>query len=1253
MKRVLSINYHQDAAIGREKRLKTPVSDQNLRGNYLQQKTNDEYTVGWICAVTTEYVAAQAILDEKHAGPEKVSQANQTDYTLGSIGKHNVVIATLPYGEYGTASAATVAADMSHNFPNIRIRLMAGIGGGAPSERNDIRLGDIVVSAASNGTSSVFQYDYGRTIQGQPFQPTRFLDQPPMILRTAMTGLMARYECEGHQLEETINVILERNPRLLGKYSRPHESSDRLYCNTFVHPSNDDSDCEKSCGDNSLIVRPRRTQENSSPAIHYGVIASANQLMQNAIIRDKISSEYDILCFEMEAGGLMNNFPCLVIRGICDYSDSHTNKIWQGYAAMAAAAYAKDLINRLPPLESAAPQSTINLASSQLPLQEKMPYTISVEQMNALLDSLRFDQIEARQMTIKNAHAKTCRWLLQKSEYISWLDTAKLSEHRGFLWIKGKPGTGKSTLMKFALNSAKKTMRDKTIIYFFFNARGEELEKSTIGMYRSLLLQLLEKLPELRNNLELPKLTARPGEGYNWTPELLTSLLDQAIQSLKESCIVCFIDALDECDENQIRSMIKFFERVGESPTAGSFRVCFSSQEGHTQDMISYANSELKIGNSALANQIRAELQDKASGVFMWVVLVVNILNKEHDKGRIHVLRKRLQEIPADLHELFRDILTRDRQDTDELLLCIQWVLFTKQPLRPEQLYFAMLSSILYEWNPNEITASDIERFILNSSKGLTEVTKSKTPTVQFIHESVKDYLLKENGLRDIWPDFRTNVNGDSHERLKQCCLNYIAVGKTAYLEMATKAAPEEAKGQRQLANASFPFLEYAVKNVLHHANQAEAHGAKQSEILKEFPLDDWIQLDNFLERHEIRRHKRNVSFLYILAELNMSHLIRHHPDILSFLSVEEQRYGTPLFATLAMNSSESLRAFLDAYLEIDPSFRDTIEDYYSDGIGKNSLGRSFKFSQASCFRDLVIKGATLAAAFYLKTPGNNVNLNSYARRYLITAVASGHKSILKLFLDKGVNLDYRKLLSAAISNRHEAIVDLLIDHGAKFGRKDEYGRTFLSIAAEKGLYSLVEQSLNSGVDISNEWGGRSPLSYAAESGNQATVRLLLDRGAELDAKDPMGRTPLLHAARSGSEAIVRLLLDRGAELHAKDEMGRTPLSHAAQSNSKATVNLLLDRGAELDAKDQGGRTPLFYAVAIGSETTVQLLLGRGARIDIEDNNQTTPLSCAVHSGEKTMVQLLLEKGTGIDTKDQMIGALLLYATQSGNAPMV
>jgi nucleoside phosphorylase len=149
----------------------------------------NDYTVGWICAISTEYVAAQAFLDEKQEGPEHVSVNDNNDYTLGKVGRHNVVIAVLPDGEYGTSSAVIVARDMLHSFPNIRIGLMVGIGGGVPSSKHDIRLGDIVVSAPRDGSGGVFQYDFGKTIQDQSFRTIGFLNQPPAILRTAMNGL--------------------------------------------------------------------------------------------------------------------------------------------------------------------------------------------------------------------------------------------------------------------------------------------------------------------------------------------------------------------------------------------------------------------------------------------------------------------------------------------------------------------------------------------------------------------------------------------------------------------------------------------------------------------------------------------------------------------------------------------------------------------------------------------------------------------------------------------------------------------------------------------------------------------------------------------------------------------------------------------------------------------------------------------------------------------------------------------------------
>lgn len=323
------------------------------------------YTVGWICALETEYVAAQSFLDEEHKGPEYVSPHDNNDYTLGKIGKHNVVIAVLPDGEYGTSSAASVARDMLHSFPNVRIGLMVGIGGGAPSSKHDIRLGDIVVSAPRHGESGVFQYDFGKTIQNQSFQPTGFLNQTPMVLRTAINGIKAEHKRKGHQIEQAINGVLQESPRLRRDYKRPDMNSDRLYLSEFVHTKEEET-CAVACGDNpsSLVPRMKRTESDDNPAIFYGTIASSNQLMKDAVARDSLAKEKEVLCFEMEAAGLMNHFPCLVIRGICDYADSHKNKEWQGYAAMAAAAYAKNLLCRIPLNKMEAEEKLCDVISS-------------------------------------------------------------------------------------------------------------------------------------------------------------------------------------------------------------------------------------------------------------------------------------------------------------------------------------------------------------------------------------------------------------------------------------------------------------------------------------------------------------------------------------------------------------------------------------------------------------------------------------------------------------------------------------------------------------------------------------------------------------------------------------------------------------------------------------------------------------------------------------------------------------------------
>lgn len=307
-----------------------------------------DYTVAWICAVSTERVAAEAFLDEEHELPTSVSPHDNNSYKLGKVGRHMVVIAVLPDGEYGTSSAACVARDLLHSFPNIRIGLMVGIGGGAPSQKHDIRLGDIVVGTTRGGKSGVLRYDFGKAIQNQPLEMVGFMNQAPPSLRTAVSGLKSHYEGNGHTIQEAVEKALAKKPRLRKRYKLPGHEHDRLYQSHIIHQ---DGSCPEHCGDDEtvLVARTQRTDEDDDPTIHYGVIASADKLMKDASIRDRLARDHDVLCFEMEAAGLVNHFPCLIIRGICDYSDTHKNDQWQGYAAMVAAAYAKDLLLQIVP----------------------------------------------------------------------------------------------------------------------------------------------------------------------------------------------------------------------------------------------------------------------------------------------------------------------------------------------------------------------------------------------------------------------------------------------------------------------------------------------------------------------------------------------------------------------------------------------------------------------------------------------------------------------------------------------------------------------------------------------------------------------------------------------------------------------------------------------------------------------------------------------------------------------------------------
>jgi hypothetical protein len=444
----------------------------------------------------------------------------------------------------------------------------------------------------------------------------------------------------------------------------------------------------------------------------------------------------------------------------------------------------------------------------------------------SLQTALAFPEMSLRPASIETAQAKTCKWIFETPQYRRWLDPASRLAHHGILWIKGKPGAGKSTIMKHILHTSQRKDDPGKFVSFFFNARGQGLVRSTEGLYRALLCQVVDSVPSLQDMVD-PEL--RPiFKDQGWPLELLKDLFREAVRQYQyDASLTCCVDALDECDEDEVRNMLELFEDLGEMATEDElpFLVCFTSRHypkitiahveevvidqlrGHQDDISEYVQRRLKLPHVevALKEELVFEIREKSFGVFLWVVLVVGLLNKTGDRGNVHLLRNRLQEMPPNLRELFDDILERDQPDANFLPI-IQWMLYSRKPLTAAELYFAVmistdsLTETTIRWDEDVVNERVLRDFITTSSKGFLEIVfvpvrgrrrhknlpslKDRLLPVQFIHESVREFFLT-CGLERLDTSLESrdqSVATASHQKLANWCLSYMQLSLSQHL---------------------------------------------------------------------------------------------------------------------------------------------------------------------------------------------------------------------------------------------------------------------------------------------------------------------------------------------------------------------------------------------------------------------------------------------------------------------------------------
>ncbi|KAB2570645.1 hypothetical protein DBV05_g10678 [Lasiodiplodia theobromae] len=524
-------------------------------------RSRDQYTVGWIAALDCELTAAMSMLDEEHEQPHDFERGPNDDnvYVWGEINKHNIAIACLKAGVCGTTSAATTAMRLLSAFPNIKFGLMVGIGAGVPQRGNkpDIRLGDVVISEPGGSTGGVYLYDLVKAKSGGISEPKGFLNSPPGILLKSLTRLRAEHKLKGMDIQRHLDRITpnmaEPDDDTPGFVHQGVEN-DRLFKPDSLHVDGDD--CE-NCIASEQVKRKERPRP-TRPRFHYGIIASGNTLVKDGAHRDELIKRVPggCLCLEMEAAGLMNDFPCLVVRGICDYADTHKNDQWQPYAAVTAAAYARELLHFVPreEVERAAKATEIMQEfAGQLEANHKITKDTNQRVKQAEIKRwLSPVDPESNWATARSQYySNTGQWFLERDEFSNW------KKHPGsFLWLHGRPGCGKTILSSTIIDHLRRVeppSKSKNAVLFYYFDFKDTSKRSTSNFIRTLLMQLSTASDEAWKKLE-ELYDSRKGNSQSLDSDLI-----KAFQSISANFdhIMIVLDALDEAMESERTYLIQ------------------------------------------------------------------------------------------------------------------------------------------------------------------------------------------------------------------------------------------------------------------------------------------------------------------------------------------------------------------------------------------------------------------------------------------------------------------------------------------------------------------------------------------------------------------------------------------------------------------------------------------------------------------------------------------------------------------------
>ncbi|KJK86072.1 hypothetical protein H633G_10085 [Metarhizium anisopliae BRIP 53284] len=1047
----------------------------------------DAYQVGWICALPIEAAAAKEMLDENFGNLDEQDGADTNSYTLGRVGKHYVVIACLPGGQYGTPPATTVAINMMRTFSrSMRIGLMVGIGGGIPSADHDVRLGDIVVSQPDGTCGGVLQYDMGKVVKGGKLQRDGFLNSPPRSLLTAVANMQKDAISDDPSYPEYIRMAIQRNARTKNNFGRPDASTDRLFQIKHDHLLTA-ATCE-ACP--SEWEETRTAREETNPQIHYGIIASGNAVMKHGATRERLRRETGALCFEMEAAGLMQDFPCIVVRGICDYADSHKNKQWQGYAALAAASYAKELLSYVPVArvseEKLVTEICSNIVKEVSEINKGMERAFHqreghhLENMQRALTKEKQECHQAFKIfsyeQFKNINPDraegTCRWILENSQYLAWLK----SSHNDLLWISADPGCGKSVLAKSLVDNDLKMSTSVSVCYFFFKDNDEQNNLSTALC--SVLHQLFGMQPDLLRHA-LPS-WQRNGTKVQHEVDELWRILMAAMSDSASYNTMCVFDALDECRPTDQALLIEKLERFyaqthsstrqswlkflvtsrpyaeiqdGFRPATKLFphiHICGEEDNDQIREEISLVvrMRVAELGESLrlppeTQQRLEQQLLQMERRTYLWLYLAMEDIRTMFQNS-LQPEGEAIELIPTSVNDAYNKVLNRvPSNKVSDVKMILQIIVGARRPLTIEEIAMAIgvaKSSGSQTAATAGLNPAGLDKKIRHLCGLFVFINNSR---VYLIHQTAREFLLNRSSRYDDggW-SFKQD---DIEELMSEICINYLLLDDID-------------GGPRQSNRNVSSLLQYSAEYWPDH--------------VRGMPLLAESKAETRLDQ---------------LYDVTSARFALWYP--IFWKSVMEIR-GIPQMNAIRLAAFNGHKNVLRRLI-----LRNGSKINQSDEHGANALYRASQRGHAEVVRILLDSGADI-----------NVQGGEYGYgNALQVASLEGHATVVQVLLDEGADINAQgeldsNALQAASYGGHVEIVQILLEKGAHINAQGEPDSNALQAASLGGHLEVVQILLEKGADINAQGGQHGNALQAASKRHFEIAQMLLDEGEDVDA---------------------------------------------------------------------------------------------------------------------------------------------------------